>query len=169
MPKERHADCYIEGASDVPAAGRKSGQPTKQQMPGKSNRQRSGPQKGETGRGSLRKARWKKPPAMICWEASDQHGKAKRHPSGGWRFARLGHVFRPSGPAPGPRGGIVLVPAGSQVTCKPVRQAVLSKTEAYQAADANHPKLGSESSPLKKDVSPAGLYLNSGSERRKLP
>jgi hypothetical protein len=30
-------DCYKEGASDVPAAGKKFGQPEEQQTPGKSN------------------------------------------------------------------------------------------------------------------------------------
>jgi len=33
--------------------------------------------RGETGWGSLWKARWSQPPAVICWEASDQHGNAR--------------------------------------------------------------------------------------------
>jgi hypothetical protein len=44
--RKRYCECYQIGASDVPAAGEKSGQPKEQQTPGKSNRQRSGPQKG---------------------------------------------------------------------------------------------------------------------------
>ena len=42
----------------------------------------------------------------------------------------------------------------SKVTCKPVRLRC-SIEVAYQAADADHPSLGSESSPLKKESSPA--------------
>jgi hypothetical protein len=45
------ADCYIEGASDVPAAGDKSGQPKEQQTPGKSIRKQSGPEKGNDRQG----------------------------------------------------------------------------------------------------------------------
>ena len=56
-----------------------SGEPTKKQASGKSNPPRAALKKGKTGRMSLRQVRWTKPPAMICWEASDQHGKAKRH------------------------------------------------------------------------------------------
>ncbi len=73
------SNCYEKGASDVPAAGRNSGQPQEQQTPGKSHRQRRGPEKGKTGRGSLQVARWRKPPARPpCWEASDQQRDAKR-------------------------------------------------------------------------------------------
>jgi hypothetical protein len=55
---KRHSELLLEGASDVPAAGKNPGQPKEQQDPGKSNRQRSGPQKGNRP-GSLQKARWK--------------------------------------------------------------------------------------------------------------
>jgi hypothetical protein len=47
---QRPDNCYIQSASDVPAAGKNSGQPREQQDPGKSHRLRSGPSKGETGR-----------------------------------------------------------------------------------------------------------------------
>jgi hypothetical protein len=43
----------MKGASDVPAAGFKSGQPKEKQTPGKSIRTQSGPEKGMTGRDSL--------------------------------------------------------------------------------------------------------------------
>jgi hypothetical protein len=60
----------------------KSGQPTNEADTRQEHPPTKRPRKGETGQGSLREARWRKPPAMICWEASDQHGKAKRHSFG---------------------------------------------------------------------------------------
>ena len=102
---------------------------------------------------------------MICWEASDQHGKAKRHP---WvAFCAFGPNYTAFSASSGVTRGIDLIPVYPQVTCKPVRLAVVSRTEAYQAADANHPKLGSESSPLKKDVFVSRSKPYSGNERRK--
>lgn len=49
--------------------------PEEEQTPGKSHRQRSGPNKGRTDRESLQETQWRQPLRTICWEASDQHGK----------------------------------------------------------------------------------------------
>ena len=72
----------------------KSGQPTNAADARQEHPPTKRPRKGETGRESLRKARWRKPPAMICWEASDQHGNAKRHSLKGWRFVRLADLLK---------------------------------------------------------------------------
>jgi hypothetical protein len=55
----------------IPASPRTAGS-------GKSNRQRSGPSKGKTGR-KVCSRRGGEPPPSSNWEASDQHGTAKRH------------------------------------------------------------------------------------------
>ena len=57
-----------------------SGQPTNAAGTRQEHPPTKRPRKGETGQDSLREARWIEAPAMICWEASDQHVKAKRHP-----------------------------------------------------------------------------------------
>ena len=89
--EERHVDCNRESASDVPAAGEirpaHKRADTRQEHPPTKR-----PRKGETGQDSLREARWRQPPAMICWEASDQHGKAKRH-SFGSGVLRVGRIW----------------------------------------------------------------------------
>ena len=53
------------GASDVPAAGEKSGQPKETQTPGKSIRQRSGPEQGIDRPGKSVVGTVEKPPARA--------------------------------------------------------------------------------------------------------
>jgi hypothetical protein len=55
---ERSANCYPEGASDVPAAGKYPGQPKEQQDPARATANEAAPTKGKTGRKNLQKARW---------------------------------------------------------------------------------------------------------------
>jgi hypothetical protein len=50
---KRSINCYLEGASDVPAAGKHPGQPKEQQDPA-----RATANEAETGRKNLQKARW---------------------------------------------------------------------------------------------------------------
>jgi hypothetical protein len=50
---ERSANCYMKGASDVPAAGEDPGQPKEQQDPARVTANEADPQKGKTGRKSL--------------------------------------------------------------------------------------------------------------------
>jgi hypothetical protein len=112
-----------------------SGEPTKKQTPGKSIRPiqiGAALKKGKTGRGSLRQARGKTP-AMICWEASDQHGNAKRRSVSEWRFVRRS----PSALVLFPYYFFGL-PRFAPATCTLVRLAVVSSLP-IKAADANHP------------------------------
>jgi hypothetical protein len=55
---ERSVNCYLEGASDVPAAGKYPGQPKEQQDPARATANEAAPTKGKTGRKNLQKARW---------------------------------------------------------------------------------------------------------------
>jgi len=77
-PAERSVNCYMEGASDVPAAGKIPASP-------KNSRTRQEPTANEaapTRRNrpeSLQQARWERPPPAIAWEASDQCRTPKRH------------------------------------------------------------------------------------------
>ena len=83
---ERSVNCYYQGASDVPAAGKYPASPMnsriRQEQPPKKR-----PSKGKTGRRNLQKARWKQPPSSAIWEASDQRRTAKRH--SGWSGVSL--------------------------------------------------------------------------------
>jgi hypothetical protein len=82
------AIAIYKGASDVPAAGKfrsahkKAG--TRQEHPPRAALIK-GDRPGEPAIGTV-----EKPPAVICWEASDQHGNTKRH-SFEWRFVHLVH------------------------------------------------------------------------------
>ena len=87
-------------------------------------------------------------PALICWEASDQHGNTKRHSRPEWRFVCLAAL-----------SARVRVPKRQGTDAASLDYPGLpddlhgyasgcSIRVAYQAADANHPSMGSESSPL---------------------
>ena len=107
-----------------------SDQPKEEQATGKSIRQRSGPQKRQTGRGSLRQVRRKQQAvrASIGRPVTAQHSGAPLCME--WRFLRLGQYWTPGW------GG---TPVRREV-CLPAARVRCSMRVAYQAADASHPK-----------------------------
>jgi hypothetical protein len=76
---KRSVNCYLEGASDVPAAGKYPGQPKEQQDPARATANEAALQKGKpAGRTCRRRGGYNHRPHPI-WEASDQRRTAKRH------------------------------------------------------------------------------------------
>jgi hypothetical protein len=76
---KRSANCYLEGASDVPAAGKYPGQPKEQQDPARATANEAAPPKGKpAGRPCRRRGGYNHRPHPT-WEASDQRRTAKRH------------------------------------------------------------------------------------------
>ena len=148
QPRKRHSDCYLIGASDEPAAGENSGQPKEEQAPSKSNRQRSGPQKGIPAGEPVVGTVETKTVHKIFWEASGQRRTARRRSYGAascaWGRNRL---CWPLTLCVYPQPGL---PAGL-LRC--------SIKLAYQAADAGHPNTGRASSPPSRRASPAGSIL----------
>jgi hypothetical protein len=55
---KRSMNCYVESASDVPAAGKNPGQPKEQQDPARATAKVAAPQKGKPAGKDLQKARW---------------------------------------------------------------------------------------------------------------
>jgi len=75
-------NCYLEGASDVPAAGEDPGQPKEQRDPARATAKVAAPQKGRpAGRTCRRRGGYNRRP-HPAWEASDQRRTAKRHSFG---------------------------------------------------------------------------------------
>ena len=64
--EERPANCYLEGASDVPAAGKNPGQPKEQQDPARATANEAAPQKGKpAGRTCRRRDGYNHRPHML--------------------------------------------------------------------------------------------------------
>ena len=155
---ERSANCYREGASDEPAAGKTSGEPREQQIPRQEQPPTSGPKRERPAREVCSRYGGNNHRPHKSWEASDQRRTAKRHSDGSgvlciWQ--RIDNWVRESG-----RGTPkVHLPAGS-VRC--------SIGVAYQAADASHPS-GAERARREQGSFAATFIPLIRHQRRKLP
>ncbi len=115
---ERSRNCYVEGASDVPAAGENPGQPKEQQDPARDSANEAARQKGKpAGRTCRRRGGYNRRPHSP-WEASDQCRTAKRHPDGSGGLRVWAH--------PGQGNFRNLRRPAAQCPCQPSRLAVVS-------------------------------------------
>ena len=122
-------NCYLEGASDVPAAGENPGQPKEQQDPARAAANEADPQKGKpAGRACSRCGGYNHRPQPIGRPVTS---------AGHQNATPLGVAFRVSGPILGK--GIQESPQASRAVPLPAGALGCSIGLAYQAADASHP------------------------------
>ncbi len=107
------------------------------------------------------KARWIQPSPIICWEASDQRRDMKRHSGMGGVSCIWMNSAQNREPSLAPRSAgsacqesislrLRLWQSTSTFVYLHGEPSTCSIEVAYQAAEANHPGLGREGSPLRR-------------------